>query len=248
MHYRAFKILILFLGLALLYAPTQATAVTLFEESYTGVQLDDLVTSGAAFYPSGRVNSFSGTDLIFESSGAGVRDILYRLPVFHADEMNGFKDLVITVEVDWDLLTADNDFGFGITDGSQMIGGQIGDQDHWWALDGMDLGTHYTADLSPNSAFINSRPIAMTIAVEESSSFFTIRNNSNQALSYTLAGIDPLQGIDVFLTGDDFPEEYGIKVLSVTANANPIPEPTTMLLLGTGLLGLAGIRRKFNKK
>ena len=39
----------------------------------------------------------------------------------------------------------------------------------------------------------------------------------------------------------------GVDNFSFTTNADPIPEPATMLLLGSGLVGLAGFRRK-NKK
>jgi hypothetical protein len=40
---------------------------------------------------------------------------------------------------------------------------------------------------------------------------------------------------------------YGLAVHSGNVSVAPVPEPSTILLVATGLLGLAGFRKKFKK-
>ena len=54
--------------------------------------------------------------------------------------------------------------------------------------------------------------------------------------------------LDVTLssTGGDF--YFGSSKLTVTGDSAPVPEPSTLLLMGIGLLGLVGYSRKRSKK
>ena len=53
----------------------------------------------------------------------------------------------------------------------------------------------------------------------------------------------------VVATGTSYPDDLAIDVMGSGApgSAEPIPEPATMLLLGTGLAGLGGLRKRMKK-
>ncbi len=100
------------------------------------------------------------------------------------------------------------------------------------------------ATTSADFAFVSTLVLEDTSnAVFSSTSIPTTLNLG----AFTDAWLNLFGGAPVDSIGVAFPGEIYISLDSLTPQPAPVPEPTTLLLLGSGLLGIAGVTRRRKK-
>ena len=103
------------------------------------------------------------------------------------------------------------------------------------------------SDANPYQVSGSYSPILTFYGEYDTSATNSNITNNDGGISYVIEGSFALSNLTAYMGGDmtnHWTMECGNDYLNQTSSPAPTPEPATMFLLGTGLIGLAGFTRK----
>lgn len=214
-------------GLALAVAVPVGAGTVLFDQSYTGADLNAFPSDGPApsTAPSGRTLLLNGTTLIFTDQGGAELDVLYRIPAVAAGVVDPSEPLRVTITMDEQTPTfpdGDDDFGVAISDGTDFIGymnsGNGNGQDVWF-VNGVDEGAFYSDPQYPVGSVPISPQFTLVIDVGANVSRVTTVQGGGVTSGVIERPFDTSQQLDVIMLGDNPTESYGVRSISVTVES-----------------------------
>ncbi|MBN2398080.1 MAG: PEP-CTERM sorting domain-containing protein [Deltaproteobacteria bacterium] len=109
-----------------------------------------------------------------------------------------------------------------------------------WDIDGVVSGTYWGPAYSPQ--FYDSTAPANDVSWFQTFAISTAQMDAilaDDSFTVTITNSNDVEAVQA----TDF-VSYTLQYFDGSTSGPPVPEPTTMLLLGAGLIGLAGLRRK----
>ena len=178
----------------------------LFDGTFTGAEMDALVDSGDATYPTTRTVATMGSRLDF-GVGTEYGEIIYRLPIA-APKLNR-SGLMVNLTLDWELVALgigedpqDNDISVGVSDGLRIIAVKASNQGRVEIYHADDVGVAPNRNALPSVAFPFASPWTNEFSFGASQDVTTSTANGSTNLSLSVP-FDQTCELEVLLLADD---------------------------------------------